>query len=155
MRTVEIDSEAVLAAARAIPKDQPVIMINLLRFREKADYSQRPDVTPCTGREAYYERYAPVASPLVEAGGAKIFWLGRVLAGVIGPPDERWDDVLLVQYPSFAVLQKLFANPAYQAVVFHRTAALEDSRLIASATNAVLAGFDVLAPGRTPEGKAI
>jgi uncharacterized protein (DUF1330 family) len=70
------------------------------------------------------------------------------LAGVIGPPEERWDDVLLVRYPAFSVLQKLFANPQYQAAVFHRTAALEDSRLIASATNTELGGFDMLAPGR-------
>ena len=145
MRTIEINPDAVLAAAAAIPKDQPVIMINLLRFRERADYGQRSDVSPCSGREAYYERYAPVASPLVEAEGARVFWLGKVLAGVIGPPDERWDDLLLVQYPTFSVLQKLFANPEYQAVVFHRTAALEDSRLIASATNTDVGGFDVLA----------
>ena len=148
MPTIEINPDAVLAAAAAIPKDQPVIMINLLRFRDKADYGQRPDVSPCSGREAYYGRYAPVASPLVEAGGAKVFWLGKVLARVIGPPDERWDDVLLVQYPSFSVLQKLFANPQYQAVVFHRTAALEDSRLIASATSTDISGFDVLASDR-------
>ena len=145
MRTVDINSDAVLAAAAAIPKDQQVIMINLLRFRDRADYGQRADISPCSGREAYYERYAPVSSPLVQADGAKVFWLGKVLAGVIGPPDERWDDVLLVQYPSFSVLQKLFANPEYQAVVFHRTAALEDSRLIASATNVDVGGFDVLA----------
>ena len=145
MRTIDINPDAVLAAAAAIPKDQPVIMINLLRFRDRADYGQRSDVSPCSGREAYYGRYAPVSSPLVQADGAKIFWLGRVLAGVISPPDERWDDVLLVQYPSFSVLQKLFANPEYQAVVFHRTAALEDSRLIASATNMDVGGFDVLA----------
>lgn len=79
MRTIEINPDAVLAAAAAIPKDQPVIMINLLRFRDSADYGQRSDISPCSGREAYYERYAPVASPLVEAEGARVFWLGNVL----------------------------------------------------------------------------
>ena len=134
MRTVEIIPEAVLAAAAAIPKDQPVIMINLLRYREQADYGDRTDMPKCSGREAYYGPYATASFPLVEKLGGKVFWLGKVLAGVIGPPDERWDDALLVEYPSFGALQALFADPAYQANVFHRTAALEDSRLIATTT---------------------
>lgn len=138
MKTVDIDPAAVLAAAAEIPKDQPVIMINLLRYRARADYGERTDQMPCSGREAYYQRYAPGAMPYVNEIGAKVVWLGQVLAGVIGPPDERWDDALLVEYPSFGALQALFANPAYQAVVFHRTAALEDSRLIATATAAAI-----------------
>lgn len=48
MRTVEINPDVVLAAAATIPKDQPVIMINLLRFRDQADYVQRSDVGPCS-----------------------------------------------------------------------------------------------------------
>ncbi len=134
MRTVEINHAAVPAAAGALPKDQPVVMINLLRYREQADYGTRADVTPCSGREAYYERYAAVSFPLVQQLGGKVFWLGKVQATVIGPPDERWDDALLVEYPSFDALQTLFANPEYQANVFHRSAALEDSRLIATTT---------------------
>jgi uncharacterized protein (DUF1330 family) len=134
MRTVDISPEAVLAAARRIPSDLPIVMINLLRFRERADYGRRMDIAPCSGKEAYYQRYAPVATPLVQAEGGRVFWLGNILAPVVAPNDEQWDDIILVEYPSFACLQRLFANPQYQAIVFHRTAALEDSRLIASAT---------------------
>ena len=134
MKTILIDPEAVLAAAAAIPTDQPVVMINLLRFRERADYGDRTDVAPCSGRDAYFQRYGVVSTPLVKADGAKIFWLGKIMASVIGPPDERWDEALLVEYPSFGSLQRLFANPQYQAAVYHRYAALEDSRLWASAT---------------------
>jgi len=134
---VDIHFEAVLAEARAVPPGQPVMMINLLRFRDQADYGGRAGVTSCTGRAAYFERYAPVATPLVMAGGGRVHWYGHVMAGIVAPPGERWDDALLVEYPSFAVIQALFANPAYQAIVFHRTAALEDSRLFAC-TAAVL-----------------
>lgn len=66
------------------------------------------------------------------ADGAKILWMGDIIGNVIAPSEEKWDLILLVEYPSFAMLQKLFANPEYQAAIFHRTAALEDSRLIAS-----------------------
>jgi uncharacterized protein (DUF1330 family) len=132
IRTVAIDDEAALAVAAKAPAGKPVVMINMLRFRDQADYGDRTEFGPCTGREAYFERYAPVASPLVMADGAKIQWMGDIIGNVIAPPEERWDLILLVEYPSFSVLQKLFANPDYQAAVFHRTAALEDSRLIAS-----------------------
>ena len=46
------------------------------------------------------------------------------------PDDERWDDVLIVQYPDAATIAAMFNDPAYQAIVKHRTAALEDSRLM-------------------------
>lgn len=131
MRTVNIDTEAVMAVAEIAP-DAPVTMINLLRFRDQADYGDRTEFPPCSGREAYYDRYAAVSSPLVMADGAKIVWMGTTIGNVIAPPDEKWDDILLVEYPRFAALQKLFSNPEYQAAVIHRTAALEDSRLIAS-----------------------
>jgi uncharacterized protein (DUF1330 family) len=110
------------------------IEIDLLRFKDRADYGDRTDVTPCSGRDAYFLRYAPVSSALVKAEGAKVVWVGNVMARVVGPPDEHWDQALLVEYTSFASFQRLFANPAYQAVVFHRSAALEDSRFLASAT---------------------
>ena len=57
------------------PAGQPVVMINLLRFRKQADYGDRTEFAPCLGREAYFERYASVSSPLVFADGAKIHWI--------------------------------------------------------------------------------
>ena len=71
---------------------------------------------------------------MVRAHGGQVFWSGNVLAGVIAPPDERWDDALLVEYPSVDRLPRIYADPAYQLIAFHRTAALEDSRLIATTT---------------------
>jgi uncharacterized protein (DUF1330 family) len=135
MRTVDIDPAAVLATAAALPKDRPVVMINLLRYRERAEYGNRTEFSPCSGRDAYYQRYAPVSTPLVMAEGGKVTWFGHVVGRVIAPPHEVWDDVILVEYPHFECLQRVFANPKYQAVVIHRTAALEDSRLLASVTS--------------------
>jgi len=134
MHTVSIEADRVAAAAALIPDGQPVVMINLLRYRAQADYGERKDQLPCTGREAYFDRYAPVATGIVLANGGRVFWLGKVLATVVGPAEEQWHDALLVEYPDFECLQRVFREPAYQAIVFHRTAALEDSRLIATAT---------------------
>lgn len=47
---------ALLAAAGAIPADTPIFMVNLLRYREQADYGDRPTAAPCSGREAYFQR---------------------------------------------------------------------------------------------------
>jgi uncharacterized protein (DUF1330 family) len=135
MHTVDIDPDAVLATAAALPRGRPVVMINLLRYRERAEYGNLTEFAPCSGREAYYERYAPVSTPLVMAEGGKVTWFGHVIGRVIAPPSEHWDDVILVEYPDFGCLQRVFANPKYRAVVLHRTAALEDSRLLASVTS--------------------
>ena len=50
---------------------------------------------------------------------------------MIGPSDEAWDEVLLVQYPSRKAFLTMAGNPEYLACTVHRTAALADSRLIA------------------------
>lgn len=110
--------------------DQPAAL-------SRAGGAKRKDQLPCTGREAYFDRYAPVATGIVLANGGRVFWLGKVLATVVGPAEEQWHDALLVEYPDFECLQRVFREPAYQAIVFHRTAALEDSRLIATATIAI------------------
>ena len=46
LRTTEMDAETVLAAASAIPKDQLIVMVNLLRYKLHADYGDRADVAP-------------------------------------------------------------------------------------------------------------
>jgi len=132
MRTVKIDLGTALDSLSEVPEDVPIVMLNLLRYKEHADYGDRTDVAPCSGREAYFQRYAQIIAPLMAADGARLFWAGKVLAYVIAPADELWDDVALVEYPSVAAFRRLIGNPTYQSeAAFHRTAALEDSRLIA------------------------
>jgi uncharacterized protein (DUF1330 family) len=110
---------------------EPVVMINLLRYREQADYGRRTDIEPCSGREAY-RRYMKQAVAFVIAVGGAVVWQGAPKAMLLGPPGERWDLALLVRYPSKEAFLALVSNPAYQNITVHRTAALEDSRLIAT-----------------------
>ncbi len=51
-------------------------------------------------------------------------------APLIGPTEEHWDLVMLVRYPDVQAFLSFAGDPSYQAVVGHRTAALEDSRLL-------------------------
>jgi uncharacterized protein (DUF1330 family) len=121
--------EALLAG---IPDGEPVVMINLLRYRQQADYGSHPGFEPCSGRDAY-GRYVTHATQFVAAVGGGLVWQGSPRAVLIGPPQEHWDSALLVRYPSKAAFIAMVSDPAYQAITVHRTAALEDSRLIATA----------------------
>jgi len=59
-----------------------------------------------------------------------VIWQGDAKHAFIAPPDEQWDEVLLVEYPSKDAFLAMLKSPGYQAITFHRTAALEDARLI-------------------------
>lgn len=110
----------------------PVQMLNLLRFREVADYTRSPELAPdepLSGAEAYAE-YSRNTMPRLADVGAEVVWMGRGGAALIGPGEERWDLALLVRYPSVAAFLSMTSDPGYLAGVGHRTAAVEDSRLV-------------------------
>jgi uncharacterized protein (DUF1330 family) len=129
MFTIEPTREQFEGFASAIPDGQPIVMINLLRFRERADSSADSRLEQRTGREAY-ELYSQHALKFLTLVGGRPIWRGQARYCVIGPPGERWDEALLVQYPSRSAFQKMINDPGYQAGLSLRTAALEDSRLI-------------------------
>jgi uncharacterized protein (DUF1330 family) len=114
-----------------LPADRPVVMLNLLRYRDQADYPADFDAAPCSGAEAY-QRYGAVAMGRVASVGGRIVWSGNARLTVIGPEAEDWDVVVLVEYPSKQAFAEMIGQPEYQAVAPHRTAALADSRLIAT-----------------------
>jgi uncharacterized protein (DUF1330 family) len=119
--------------------DAPIVMINLLRYREQAAYPDGSDAAPCSGREAY-QRYGAEAAKHIAAVGGRILWMGAAGPTLIGPADETWDDAVLVEYPARKAFLEMVARPEYQACAVHRTAALEDSRLIGTTTRANLLG---------------
>ena len=113
--------------------DAPLVMINLLRFRDLAAYPAGSDAAPCSGREAY-QRYGAHVTPMLAEAGGRILWFGSVKQTFIGPEGEHWDEAILVQYPSRKAFLAMVSRPDYQKIGVHRTAALADSRLIATAT---------------------
>jgi len=120
------------AAFFGSPETGPVVMLNLLRFRERADYSHAPGLEPdggCSGREAY-ERYMREMLPLLEASGGAVLFSGTSAPFLIGPADEVWDHVLLVRQASKAAFLAFASDPESQLITAHRTAAISDSRLL-------------------------
>lgn len=129
MKTVDPIAAQLPAILASLPVDTPVVMLNLLRFRERAQY--RDGASGCSGREAY-ARYSAVAIRKLAEIGAKPVFMAKAAAALIAPPEERWDEVLLVRYPSVAAFSAMLAMPDYRAATAHRTAALDDARLIAT-----------------------
>jgi uncharacterized protein (DUF1330 family) len=133
MGSIEPTAEQLQAFLESGEDDTPVVMINLLRYREQASYPEGFDAEPCSGREAY-QRYGAVATQRIASVGGRLVWLGSAQHTLIGPEAERWDDAVLVEYPSRKAFLSMVSQPEYQAAVPHRSAALEDSRLIATHT---------------------
>ena len=110
-----------------------IVMLNLLRFRSIADYAATPELAPPTavsGADAF-ARYIDHTLPLLRESGGDVLFLGNGERFLIGPPNERWDLAMLVRQGSVASFLAFASNEAYLAGVGHRTAALEDSRLLA------------------------
>jgi uncharacterized protein (DUF1330 family) len=126
--------EANLAAFSALPSDQPIHMLNFLRYRDKAEYPAGHENAEkgWSGARAYEEYGRAIIAPFTRAG-ARIVWRGAFGATTIGPADEQWDDLLIVQYPSAEAFFGMISDPEYQAGAVNRTAALSDSRLYRTA----------------------
>ena len=112
------------------PAGKPVVMLNLLRFRDRAHYQPGQTAEPCSGFEAF-ARYGAGVMPLIKSVGGERVWQGRQAAMLIGPQDKDWHLAVLVRYPSAGAFATMVQSDEYKAVSWHRTAALEDSRLIA------------------------
>lgn len=132
MKTVNPDDAAQQRFMQAAVDRRPIIMVNLLRFRERADYGDGGGPA-ISGREAY-QRYVRGVLPLLWETGGQLLWQGHVRATFIAPDSESWDEAALVYYPSRAAFIRMVGSAPYQEVMKHRTAALDDSRLIETRT---------------------
>lgn len=137
MPTVEPSAERLQQFATEKSDDSAIVMINLLRYRDRAQYPPGAAAHPCSGREAY-RRYAAAVTPMITDVGGKVLWSGSVQRTLIGPEDEAWDDAILVEYPSRRAFLAMISQANYLEAAEHRTAALADSRLIASVSPAGL-----------------
>ena len=110
----------------------PLVMLNLMRFREVADYSHAPELAPSepiSGAQAY-EIYIEQVRPFLEASGGRLLFKGEGGRFLIGPEDEHWDLVMLVEQSSLESFFAFAQEPKMEAILAHRTAALLDSRLL-------------------------
>ena len=111
------------------PADQPVVMLNLLRFKERAT---EPDVG-LTGQEAY-QRYADEMVRFVESKGGRVLWSGRVDGQVIGSEAGGFHMAALMEYPSRKAFVEIAMSPEVAEIGVHRSAGLEGQWLLATTT---------------------
>ena len=100
------------------PDEGPVVMMNLLKFKSREGASE-------------YSKYGQSAVQMVEARGGKVLWMGKVDQTLIGPVDEAWDAVALVQYPSRKAFVEMTSTEEYDAAHEHRESGLERTLLLA------------------------
>lgn len=100
----------------------PICMVNLLKFKEKAEYEDGRD-TDLTGREAYALYEEGVKKLLQEIGGG-IGFEGDVERLALGEVEELWDVVALAVWPSRGAMFKVMQSPDMQAISVHRSAGL-------------------------------
>lgn len=105
------------------PDEGPVVMLNLLKFRRGS--GDAPE-----GAQSY-GRYAEAAAEMIRARGGRIVWQGRADQVLIGDPDEDWDVVALVEYPSRRAFIEMVSAPNYQEAHRDREAGLERTVVLA------------------------
>ena len=99
---------------------EPIVMLNLLKFRDKAVYADGRTTT-LTGREAY-QLYGTAMQKVVEKNGGKFVFGGDVASLVIGEVQDMWDLCALVEYPSAAAFAKIATSPEVSEIGVHRAA---------------------------------
>lgn len=102
--------------------EEPICMVNLLKFKEKAEYEDGRD-TDLTGREAYALYEEGVKKLLQEIGGG-IGFEGDVERLALGEVEELWDVVGLAVWPSRGAMFEVMQSPEMQAISVHRSAGL-------------------------------
>jgi uncharacterized protein (DUF1330 family) len=118
-------------AFKALPRNTPLNMLNLVRYRDLAAYPEGHSHAGrnLTGAEAYAE-YGRTSGPIFSRVGGRTIWRGRMEAIVTGPTDEHWDAAFIAFYPSAGAFLAMVTDADYKLAVVHRQAAVLTSRLI-------------------------
>jgi len=100
----------------------PIVMVNLLKFKERAAYEDGRGTT-LSGREAY-DIYGRGVMKLVAGVGGRILLSAEVTFLMLGQVDPLWDRIALAEYPNRAALVRMAMSPSYQEIAPHRVAGL-------------------------------
>lgn len=102
--------------------DGPIYMVNLLKFKERAEYADGRE-TDLTGAQAYAIYGAAVVALVAEHGGRPVF-AGDVNWLMLGQADDLWDQIAIVEYPNRRALMEMAMSDAYGEIAVHRSAGL-------------------------------
>ena len=104
-------------------EDGAFVMLNLLKFKEKADYGDGSD-SSLSGRDAYLQ-YGAVATQCIQKVGGRAIYSGQVTGILLGEVEENWDMVAAVEYPSLKAFREMTTIPEFVEASKHRTAGLK------------------------------
>ena len=111
--------------------DGPIVMLNLLKFRDRATYkADDPEHGDDISGEEAYNRYSAALEAFTgdPSIGLKLLYTGQSERFLIGEGD--WDRVMLVRYPSRQHMLTMMRDPRYQLAHRHREAGLKHQDLI-------------------------
>ena len=144
MSDIHLDpTRAQFEAFKDLPRDTPIEMLNLVRFREVAAYPAEHALAgeALSGAEAY-ANYGRETAAILERVGGIILWRGGFDTTLIGPEGESWDAMFIARYPTAHAFLEMVTAPDYQKAVVHRQAAVRTSRLIRTSPATVGASFE-------------
>lgn len=119
-------SKATWEEFKADQRPGPIQMLNLIRLRDQAEYS---DGSVSTGKVAYC-RYSDMSAPIFKRLGGTIVWRGGHELTMVGPKSEVWDIAFAAEYPDVQAFMRMMKDPTYRDAMIHRQAAVLDCRLI-------------------------
>ena len=105
----------------------PVVMVNLMRFRERSLDGDG------SGWDAYL-RYSALTVPMIKARGGTLLWTGDAKTVALGREEgNQWDYLALVYYPDLAAFIDMMTSKDYeQRCDPHRTNGCAEHVIIAT-----------------------
>lgn len=119
-------------AFKALPRDEPIHLLNLVRYRDQAAYPEGHENhgRGLSGKQAFAEYFRTIG-PFFTRLGVSIIWQADDGLTLTGPKGQMWDLGFVAAFPQAVTFLELVTDPDYRAnVVVHRTAAVADSRLV-------------------------
>lgn len=109
-----------------------VVMLNLLKFKTNAIYTDLDEKIeqPAISGEKAYKIYTDNTIEELNKLGSRMLYYGESKAFLIGPDLEKWDVVILMEHQSVQKFIEFSQSDAYLNNVKHRTAGLQNSRLL-------------------------
>ncbi|MCA6109956.1 DUF1330 domain-containing protein [Bradyrhizobium cenepequi] len=95
---------------KALQPQEPVVMVNLMRFRERSLDGDG------SGWDAYL-RYSALTVPMIKARGGTLLWTGNARTVALGRPDDnQWDYLALVYYPAVSAFIDMMTSADYETL---------------------------------------
>lgn len=114
---------AQIDALREKGPDGPVFMVNLLKFKDRAEYEDGR-ATTLTGRDAY-QIYGRAVSEILPKFGGRAVFAADVTFLSLGRVEELWDEVAIAAYPDRGSMVRMSFSPEWREASVHRTAGLK------------------------------